>query len=229
MSLPEPPLVLTLERLFQWLAINVPRIAQGLQPGLTREQIEVQVQALPFRLPEELYLLYQWRNGGTVEIAPEGHPPYQGAIELLPPYRLLSLEEAIEEYTNFLACYGELEQSGDIPADSYLCFPVMNDSVYYYAARCDTEPKASAAILEANLFAEDRLSLTFNSLTEMMQAIVECCETGVYSSDGYAIDRLALAEEAAIWNKYHPERAAKKANVDSLLSNETQHLSDRNG
>ncbi len=34
-----------------------------LQPGLSREEIDARTRELPFRLPEELYALYMWRNG----------------------------------------------------------------------------------------------------------------------------------------------------------------------
>ncbi|MGI4791968.1 MAG: hypothetical protein ACRYFS_24360 [Janthinobacterium lividum] len=34
-----------------------------LQPGLTREAIDEIADPLPFKLPEELYQLYMWRNG----------------------------------------------------------------------------------------------------------------------------------------------------------------------
>lgn len=75
-------LISVLERITSWFQANKPNIIQALQPGLSREQIEAQVQVLPFRLPEEVYQLYQWRNGSSSGNAP---------VDLMPQYRILSL------------------------------------------------------------------------------------------------------------------------------------------
>lgn len=34
-----------------------------MQPGLSRDEIEDLVKDLPFKIPSEVYELYQWRNG----------------------------------------------------------------------------------------------------------------------------------------------------------------------
>ena len=34
-----------------------------LQPGLSYEEIDSRVADLPFKLPEEVYQLYRWKNG----------------------------------------------------------------------------------------------------------------------------------------------------------------------
>ncbi|NJR66480.1 MAG: SMI1/KNR4 family protein [Leptolyngbyaceae cyanobacterium CRU_2_3] len=80
-------LIQALERIFCCIEAKAPRLAPSLQPGLTREQIETQLQVLPFRLPEEVYQLYQWRNGSLCE----------NQVELLPQYRMMPLQEAILE------------------------------------------------------------------------------------------------------------------------------------
>jgi hypothetical protein len=52
-----------LERLQQVLEKAGYPIDKYLQPGLSREEIDARTRKLPFRLPEELYALYRWRNG----------------------------------------------------------------------------------------------------------------------------------------------------------------------
>lgn len=59
---------------------------QGLDPGLSLVDIERKVRDFPFALPQEFYELYQWRNGGSLEIS------YLA--------RIYSLDEAIALYQN---------------------------------------------------------------------------------------------------------------------------------
>lgn len=59
-----------------------------LQPGLTYDEIEEKVKDLPFRLPKEVYELYQWRNGLTIN---------DSKIEFFPGYQFLPLEEVLKE------------------------------------------------------------------------------------------------------------------------------------
>ena len=49
-----------------YLEQNNPEAASWLQPGLSKEEITEIVTDLPFELPQELYELYQWRNGREI-------------------------------------------------------------------------------------------------------------------------------------------------------------------
>ena len=49
--------------IFEWMEYTVPDLSEHYNPGLTREQIDKMVKDLPFKLSEEVYELYQWRNG----------------------------------------------------------------------------------------------------------------------------------------------------------------------
>ncbi|RUT03884.1 hypothetical protein DSM106972_047980 [Dulcicalothrix desertica PCC 7102] len=52
-----------LDKILTILEERVPDIASALQPGLTREEIDKITKDFPLKLPEEVYELYQWRNG----------------------------------------------------------------------------------------------------------------------------------------------------------------------
>ncbi|MCU0536836.1 MAG: SMI1/KNR4 family protein [Hydrococcus sp. Prado102] len=73
-----------LERIFNWLRANHQEAASSLQPGLSYEEIEAKLAHLPFRLPQEVYELYQWRNG------------MDGETSFFYDYTFLSLEESLE-------------------------------------------------------------------------------------------------------------------------------------
>ena len=52
-----------LERILKELQKNRPAVASTLQSGLTYKEIQETITNLPFCLPNEVYELYQWRNG----------------------------------------------------------------------------------------------------------------------------------------------------------------------
>ncbi|MEH2311696.1 MAG: SMI1/KNR4 family protein [Nostoc sp.] len=52
-----------LKRIWDCLVIKAPEITSLLQPGLKPEEIDEITKDLPFKLPEEVYEIYQWRNG----------------------------------------------------------------------------------------------------------------------------------------------------------------------
>ncbi len=60
---------------------------EAMPPGLTRAEIEAQVQGFPFVLPQEFYDLYAWHNGGAIEMS------YFS--------RIYSLEEALALYQTY--------------------------------------------------------------------------------------------------------------------------------
>lgn len=212
-------LMQVLERILSWFQANKPNIAQSLQPGLSREQIEAQVQALPFCLPEEVYQLYQWRNG-SLATAP---------VDLMPQYRMLSLEDAIADrklsYEIYLGCRGDEVRDSD---DDISWLPLFAEDGNFYVVKGDTNPQASMPILSRSEYSttQDDLTLVFNNLTDMMLAIAECFETGVYYFDdyNYLCSDGDDPREAQIWQKYQPNQTN---NITAILNNQAQHLSDK--
>ena len=59
-------LIDALDRIVNWLEKHPSEkyaSVDVLQPGLHYEEIDRRVADLPFKLPEEVYEIYQWRNG----------------------------------------------------------------------------------------------------------------------------------------------------------------------
>jgi hypothetical protein len=56
-------LIEDLAYIFEWLEYTKTGISDYYNQGLTRQQIDEIVKVLPFKLSEEVYELYQWRNG----------------------------------------------------------------------------------------------------------------------------------------------------------------------
>jgi hypothetical protein len=59
----ETRLTATLDRLLESLVWQGEPVELLLRPGLPRDEIERIIRPLPFRLPREVYALYEWRDG----------------------------------------------------------------------------------------------------------------------------------------------------------------------
>jgi len=208
-----------LEQIWNWFQVNASAMLTFLQPGLTRGQIDAQVQDLPFRLPEEVYQLYQWHNRSSAE----------QYIEFLPQYRFLSLEEAIAQYQFTVEIWrdvSETENWQDGWVRPEVWFPVFAEDGNFYVVEGQSQPRATAPIIH---FSEYGITaLVFNSLTDMMLAIAECLKIGAYffPQPAYGNTYLYLdkddTREAQILLKYQPQRAA---NVEAILNRQAEDLS----
>lgn len=78
-----------LNRIMSWLEQYQPEYAASFLPGLSRQEIDELVAPLSVLLPEEIYELYQWRNGRAIEPFSYGRPS-------LSIYEYLPLQEALE-------------------------------------------------------------------------------------------------------------------------------------
>ncbi|MEC4894337.1 MAG: hypothetical protein SAL07_02925 [Oscillatoria sp. PMC 1051.18] len=56
-----------LNRIMNWLEEYQPEYAASFLPGLSRSEIDELIQPFNIVIPEEIYELYQWRNGRSIE------------------------------------------------------------------------------------------------------------------------------------------------------------------
>jgi SMI1 / KNR4 family (SUKH-1) len=207
-----------LEYIFDWLKSTNLEMAECYNPGLTRQQIDKIVKDLPFKLSEEFYELYQWRNG----IADLGFNNNYPLVEFLFPDQLFSslptsfctLQDSISIYHDLW----QLEQSTMMnkPYDNYRgwdqkWFPIAsfeNKRVLYIVGDLDPSP----IYLIDYIFLDNPLRV-YKSLTSMISVIAECCKLGLYQliPDEYGeeddmiirIDEEKLELEKSIYRKYN--------------------------
>ena len=187
----------SLEKILVWQERNRPEYAAKFQPGLTEEEIEEKLKDIPFRLPKEVYQLYQWRNGSIFDY----FLPGAGFI-------FLPLERAIEQYEANAEVHSTLvEYCGDNFGWNPYYFPIFFEGIEnFFAIGSDTQQEESPVIY---YFMEDGSHDIFcSSLTKMVQVITECYETGAY----YLIEeagRQFLEEDevkvSQVLCKYNPE------------------------
>ncbi|MBD2301112.1 hypothetical protein [Nostoc sp. FACHB-190] len=171
-----------LDRIFNWLHQHKPLYASALQSGLSYGEIEEKVKDLPFRLTREVYELYQWHNGMIDEDS-----------SFFYDYRFLPLEEALEVRNIVSDNYGFILPFGWFPI-----FEFENDGFAIVGAE---EITKNSPILNYTL----RDEIRYSSLTNMMQCIAECYETGAYYIDESSDFQKYAILENSILHKYEPE------------------------
>ncbi|GAA6620656.1 SMI1/KNR4 family protein [Scytonema sp. NUACC26] len=81
-----------LERIINWQQEHQPEYAASFQPGLKVD--EIQVEELGFKLPKEIYELYQWRNGTEQDAKALCFP----SLQFLPLSRAIECSQGCNEY-----------------------------------------------------------------------------------------------------------------------------------
>ncbi|MDX2244334.1 MAG: hypothetical protein NW224_26980 [Leptolyngbyaceae cyanobacterium bins.302] len=79
-------LVQALNSSMRWMENHLPEYANSFLPGLTFDEILEQVEIIGSPLPDELYELYEWRNGTASDV-----PSF-----VFPAFEFIPLEKVIE-------------------------------------------------------------------------------------------------------------------------------------
>ena len=179
-----------LSRIMEWLQQNSPTCASGFLPGLSPEEIENKLSELPFWVSREVYELYQWRNGDN------------DGSGVFVYHHLLDLETALRDSQDINDSFW-LEAREEVGDPKYL-FLIFDFDGEYFAVPGSDSLNDTAPIFHVGCD-DGSLSFAFTNLTNMMLAIAECYETGVYSvtSDGN-IDVIDEARFGEIRRKHNP-------------------------
>jgi cell wall assembly regulator SMI1 len=181
------------------------------QPGLSREQISNLTKDLPFTLPEEIYQLYQWKNG----VSDEYDYLYDIFLFRDQVYNSVSigfysLQSAVQVYKKL----SQLSQSWkgtefEFWNDNW--FPIAGfESAMYLYLDCSVSPSTVIQWAGENLPNNVRI---YKNLTAMISVIAECCEMDVYqilpneyAGEGHVMIRINETKrglENEIFQKYN--------------------------
>jgi hypothetical protein len=175
-----------LDRIISWLEVNYPVAASGFQTGLSAEDIQEKLDQLPFKVSQEVYELYQWRNGDA---------SYSSVFGYL---WMLSLEQACE-FSEFVNDPDMLEIRED--EEPKYALPLFDFDGEYFAVR-----GSEVLVDEATVFhvgSEGGLTPVFINLTGMMMAIAECFESGVYEVQEDSLEVVDVARFGEIRHKHN--------------------------
>jgi SMI1 / KNR4 family (SUKH-1) len=150
-----------LESIRSWLEQNQPYEFSRLRAGLSRDEIDELVKDLPFKVPEEIYELYQWHDGVADRF-------------LCCEYDFMCLQEAISTYHD-----GVNENLYYTREDTHLfeqSFPVFKlwyqgNVVYTVIASGDNKGKVMFYDTECSDY-----PLQYSSLTNLVKHGVEWCK-----------------------------------------------------
>lgn len=166
-----------LKRIFDWLKKYDSYRYSIWQPGLSFSEIEEKVKVLPFRLPQEVYELYQWRNGFT--------SGKRGWMNALGGHDFHDLDFLVKNYFDFMNSsleYALNKNNDDVSIRNPQWFSLLGHDKQDYFVVGEREQKQASPIycFDYGDIYDFRPKLKYSSLTSMMLTIAECYETGVY-------------------------------------------------
>lgn len=180
-----------LNRIMAWLQENSPVCASAFNPGLSLETVKTYSSNLPFQLPDEVYELYQWRNG------------IDDRWGIFVYHQLLDLDAALyysQGINEWIECLRSEDGESAYPSNLFAVFEFHGE---FFALESNSKLSNSCPIFQIGC--EGDLTLAFTSLTNMMLSLAECYETGVYAvtSDGWVEVKNEI-KFGAIRRKYNP-------------------------
>jgi cell wall assembly regulator SMI1 len=204
-----------LNRIFEWLEDVSPNTISCYNPGLSRQQIERSIGDLEFKLPEEWYELYQFRDGfnyaslfGSTERHPAPEFLFPEQLYSSTPISFCSLEDAIDAYDSKIIADNAL--GSDYEYWNKKWFPIAayeTKRILYVVG--DLEP---SPVYLWDVDSQNPLRI-YKNLTSMMSVIAECCENDLYQviqnrygDEGdlvICIDEEQLDLEKSIYEKYN--------------------------
>lgn len=165
-------------------------VVKMLQKGISADEFEATTAILPFALPFELRILYEWRNG--ISCAP-GTP--LDDIHFFPGFYFPSLDETV-------AHYRALEGA---PAWDARWFPVFtNGGGDFYASVCSITGSGNTAPVAFYLLGEIDQEVRYDSMCDMIRTTRACFEKGAYylTADGFL--EVNYAQRAQIAAELNP-------------------------
>jgi len=205
----------TLDRLQNWFEVHRPEYARCLQPGLSDVEIAEKLAEIPaFHLCDEFYELYRWHNGNRLH---EEYPNSWSLNDFIPNNRFLPLEEAVKICQDMMI--GAVESGGEMMME-----PIVSghcDWSHYYLPILEEERIDLVIVVgidNGNLlnpvvhrYGEDaNITLLHRSLSNFMNFILECYETGVYQFEmdlegSFRWVRIDKVRTQLIHHKYDPD------------------------
>lgn len=182
-----------LERIMNWLRKHQPDYAASFLPGLKPDEIQAAEAELGFKLPEEIYQLYQWRNGTKKDAM---------AI-CFPPMQFLPLSEAIEYsqgWNGYILEEKKFMEDSKWYETSPLFIFIQDNCDFCGIPVVDYQIEKSPVVVLGEGYMPH---IFYTSLTDMMFTLAECYETNAYylGKDGYVEEDECKAAE--VLRKYN--------------------------
>lgn len=176
------------------------RYQDSYNPGLSRDAITELTARLPFRLPRELYALYEWRNG---------IPEEEDDRHLVRDQQFYSLEEALRLYDQAYEMQSEYGFWDDVKefsgVDLTLCFPIGGFEDPELFVPSEKHPSIKGHKRPVIMNGEGGTDVWFYTFEQMLDTVAEWFENKELKSiNGYPAYMLNPVLERKIWQKHNP-------------------------
>ncbi len=189
----------------QYTRLALP-VTTALRPGLSQDGLTAQCRGFPGQIPEDVLAFYRWHNGS-------------GNQEVFPNARFLALEEALATYHRLMQSATQRRprrQRTPVAFWEPQWLPLFGDMVSYdeyYAVLCPPSPQSTTPVYYLCCDEDDTMYLAYDSLTQMLETLAACYETGAYwvclGSADYKCYVMAHREQVAQLTLAHnPQRTA---------------------
>ena len=180
-----------LNRIRAYLESNYPDMAAKLPPGLPLEKIEEIFQILPYRLPQEVYELYQWCGGWDWEAEnwDTVFAPYYGTMTLCSPQGGMETAKDLEKY--------------GVTYIGKPLIPIFGYDRIYLCTVGDWQAKSPSPIVYVSELYT--VELEYISLASLMEVTAEVWETGVAYIDEEGFVECDEQKFFAIYRKYNSD------------------------
>ena len=176
------PLSEILEEILQYSSIET---KENLRAGLSQGQLEEILKDFPFYLPKEVMELYQWHDGTEVD--------HYGDCQLFHYHTFLPIKYALNVRESFLPT-----EKDDYSYFQPELLPLFEFEGEFYCTQYSKESSETAPVWF--IYHDD--SVVYDSLTTMLQSILECYKTGAYllNEDEEIVDEQRVADIKLKWN-----------------------------
>lgn len=195
-----------LNELLNHLLVNKAPSCKILQQGLTRNEIDLYTDHLNIQLPEEVYALYEWRNGinWTDQFSLGEMWLFRGGL-------FVSIERSVETYEYYLR-----NSDGWWNESIFQLFESGGGQMFFID--CDSNSPAYKMILFVDYGAADRdiVVTCYDSLDNMLETIIEC----------YAQKAFWFEDSDVSINNHHPRMLRFDFEKELMISGEKNPRSD---
>ena len=235
-----------LKRIWDCLVTKAPEISSLLQPGLKREEIDEITKDLPFKLPEEVYEIYQWRNGFLKGIGLYGwkfREPFIDFDSLQGTIKHLKKIIIDGQPTYFIIIFSLAHENGGdfftVPIGQDISSVIhFNDDDYFLKSvdyQKEFVPKVNSILIESvNTSAKFTLKddvfesrKAYNNLGNFIAEIADCCEQGFNRLEINEYGSISVYLNQEKCNFIHYRHRAAKKNIYCLTLEQEGQLSEK--
>lgn len=194
------PLIEALKRITPWYKDPGCEAPQTFPHGLSLEEVENWLGALPFQVPQEIYEIYQWCNGRVNPMVTgrmlQAIDVYIYNIDYMAKASVIPLKEAVD-------LWFEKNDEEQI-TETWYHFPVFSHENGLLVIVGSEQMQESSAVWDVDWLDDELRDPVFPDITSMMTGIADVIEAErqCWDDSGYCDEQEYWNMYKSIWQKY---------------------------